>query len=244
MYLGKNSPMQFGTTFYRTAAVCSVLSAATTLGLIFLPNFFAPIDGFEGRMARVHDPAYVLRSWVYFVHPFLVLMAGLAIATRLRTLAAAFAAVGLLGFVLWGFTEAAQQTMTLFAFDKWRVAFATADEATRADIRRLTMMYDGLWDGMYFLILVGFAIGNSCLGYVLARLPGLPRVVGGIMFAAVLLTLAYMMQELGWFSIPEPLASWSYPAIQPLGRVLIGVWLWRVSDETVPLWRPDTHPPA
>jgi hypothetical protein len=230
--------MRFGLTFYRTAAICSVLSAVTTLGLIFLPDLFAPAEGFEGRMARVHDPAYVLRAWVYFIHPFLVMMAGLAIAMRIRSLAAAFAVVGLLGFVLWGFTEAAQQTMTLFAFDKWRVAFSTADEATRAEIRTLTMMYDGLWDGMYFLILAGFSIGNFCLGLVLLHLPGLSRVVGGFMFAAVLLTLTLMAREIGWFSLPEPLATWSYPAIQPLGRVIIGVWLWRLSNEEAPLWRP------
>lgn len=167
--------MHFGPTFYRTAAICSVLSAVTTLGLIFLPNFFTPVDGFEERMARVHDPAYTLRAWIYFIHPFLVLMAGIAIAMRIRTLAAAFAVVGLLGFMLWSFTEAAQQTLTLFAFDRWREAFATADEAARADIRTLTMMYDGLWDGMYFLILVAFAIGNFCLGVVLFHLPGLAK---------------------------------------------------------------------
>jgi hypothetical protein len=236
--LGNNPRMHFGPTFYRTAAICSVLSAVTTLGLIFLPDFFAPAEGFEGRMARVHDPAYVLRAWIYFIHPFLVMMAGLAIAMRIRSLAAAFAVVGVLGFVLWGFTEAAQQTMTLFAFDKWRVAFATADEATRAEIRTLTMMYDGLWDGMYFLILVGFSIGNFCLGLVLLHLPGLSRVVGGFMFAAVLLTLTLIAREIGWFSLPEPLATWSYPAIQPLGRVLIGVWLWRMANEEAPLWRP------
>lgn len=227
--------MQFGPTFYRTAAICSVLSAVTTLGLIFLPHFFAPVDGFEARMARVHDPAYVLRSWVYFIHPFLALMAGIAIAARIRTLATAFAVVGLLGFILWGFTEAAQQAMTLFAFDKWRVAFATADAATRAEIRTLAKLYDGLWDGMYFLILVAFVIGNSCLGAVLAHLPGVARAAGACMLAAVLLTLTLITRELGWFSLPEPLASWSYPAIQPLGRVLIGVWLWRTADESVPL---------
>jgi len=230
--------MHFGPTFYRTAAIFSVLSAITTLGLIFLPNFFAPVDGFEGRMGRVHDPVYTLRAWIYFIHPFLVMMAGLAIAMRVRFIAASFAVVGLMGFVLWGFTEAAQQTMTLFAFDKWRVAFAAADAATRAEIRTLTTMYDGLWDGMYFLILVGFAIGNFCLSIVLFHLPGLSRVVGCFMFAAVLLTLTLIAREIGWFSLPEPLATWSYPAIQPLGRVLIGVWLWKMSNEAEPLWRP------
>lgn len=39
----------------------------------------------------------------------------------------------------------------LFAFDKWRAAYATADEMMRAQIRTNTLMYDGLWDAMYFL---------------------------------------------------------------------------------------------
>ncbi len=227
--------MKFGHRFYRTAAVCSVLSAVTTLLLIFLPGFFAAADGFEGRMARVYDPVYQLRSWVYLVHPFIVLMAALAVAVRLRGHRPALAVVGLLAMVLWAFTEAAQQGLTLFAFDKWRVAFATADAAMRAQIQTLTMMYDGLWDGMYFVLLIGFAIGNLCLGIALLRFPGLARVVGAFFIAAFLLTFSIIAGELRWFALPDPLASWSYPAIQPLGRTLIGVWLWRVADESVPL---------
>lgn len=229
--------MMFGVKFYQTAAVCSVLSALTTLLLIFLPYFFASADAFEARMARVHDPAYMVRSWVYFVHPFLVLMVALAVALRIRNFRPGLAVVGLLAFILWGFTEAAQQGMTLFAFDKWRVAFASADDATRSQIRTLTMMYDGLWDGMYFLLLVAFAIANLCFGLVFLRLDGLGRVVGIFFVAASGLTLSLIWRELGWGSVPEPLASWSYPAIQPLGRTLIGVWLWRMADESIPLRR-------
>jgi len=35
--------------------------------------------------------------------------------------------------------------------------------------------------------------------------------------------------------LPESIAPWLYPAIQPLGRVLIGAWLWRAADENGPL---------
>jgi hypothetical protein len=34
--------MRFSINFYRAAAVCSVITAVTTLMLIFLPGFFAP----------------------------------------------------------------------------------------------------------------------------------------------------------------------------------------------------------
>lgn len=223
--------LRFHPSFYKSAAVCSVLSAVTTLGLIFLPRFFVPGEGFEARMARVHDPTYVLYSWVYLVHPFLTFTAALAVAMRIRTLAAAPALIGLLGLALWAFTEAGQQTLTLFTFNKWRGAYATADELTRAQIHTNTMVYDGLWDAMYFLLLIGFTIGNTCLGVVLVRGQGLTRVVGYFFFAAVALTLTYVARELELPPVPELLETWAYPAIQPLGRTLIGVWLWRAATE-------------
>jgi hypothetical protein len=227
--------MHFTPTFYRAAAVCSILSAVTTLLLIFLPQFFLPVDGFDDRMHRVYEPAYVLRAWDYLIHPFLVLMAALGVAMRIRKEASAAAVIGLLGFVLWGFTEAGQQTLTLFAFDKWRVAYATADELVRSQIRVNAAMYDGLWDAMYMLLMIGFSIGNTSFGVAFLRKgEGLTRVIAYFYFAAVVLTLSYMSGEIQGPTLPE---TFIYPAIQPLGRTLIGVWLWRMADETRPWTR-------
>lgn len=222
--------------FYRSVAVCSILSAITTLGLIYLPEFYQPVEGFEGRMRRVDDPAYALRSWVYLVHPFLTFAAALGVGLRIRVLRSAAAVIGIAGFALWASNEALQQTLTLFAFDKWRAAYFAADEATRAIIRSNTAMYDGLWDAFYFLLLVGFSIGNTALGVGLLRAGrGVTRVVGFFFLGAVAITLPIITGELQWWSMPEPLASWSYPAIQPLGRTLIGLWLWSAADEAAAL---------
>jgi hypothetical protein len=224
--------MHFGPSFYRTAAICSIVSALTTLGLIFLPYLFSPVEGFDGRMNRINEPAYVLRSWIYLVHPFLCGAAALAVAMRLRTLASASAVVGLLGFLLWAGTEAGQQAMTLFTMDKWRAAWATADELTRAQIRANVLMYDGLWDAKYFLLLIAFAIGNLCFGLAMVKRHGLTRVVGGFLLAAAALTMVWnMLPEVGGPRLPESIEPWLYPAIQPLGRTLLGVWLWRAADE-------------
>ena len=213
--------------------MCSGLSAVTTLLLIFLPSFYLPAEGFEGRMARVHDPAYVLRSWVYLVHPFLVLMAALGVALRMRLVAPGPVLVGSLGFLLWAFSEAAQQTLTLFAFDRWRVAYPSADEVLRTQIRMQVAVYDGLWDALFVLLLIGFAIGNLLFGVVLWREDGLSRLVGGFFLAACLLTLSILAGEVLGFTLPGPLAAWAYPAIQPLGRTLIGAWLWRAAEVRV-----------
>ena len=221
--------MQVDPRFFRVAAVCSVLSAVTTLLLIFLPDFFAPVQDFAGRMHRVHEGAYQMRAWVYLVHPFLVFTAALGLALAVRQRAPVLALVGLLGFALWAFTEAGQQTLTLFAFDRWRLAWDAADEATRQVIRANTAFYDGLWDAMYMLLLIGFTIGNVCLGCALWGEAGLARGLSGFLWTAALLTVVLFVGELGVHFVPDPVLKWSYPAIQPLGRALIGVWLWRFS---------------
>ena len=227
--------MTLSPAFYRTAAVCSWASVITTLGLIFLPRLFAPIDGFEGRMGRVHDDWYQVRAWIYLVHPFLTGTAALAICTRLRTTSPAAALVGAAGFSIWALTEAAQQCFTLFAFDAWRKAYTAGDLAIRAQMPTLTTLYDEVWDAMYVLLLIGFVIGNTALGLVFVRRRGLTRVVGAFFLCAVVLTFFYLLPELGIPASLGPLDPWIYPATQPLARLLIGVWLWKSADESMAL---------
>ena len=117
------------------------------------------------------------------------------------------------------------------AFDRWRQAWLVADEAARSALRLQIGVYDGLWDAMYFLLLIGFFIGNTCYATVLLRRRGLSSVIGGFYLAAAVLTLQIFTVELGAPGLPEPWAGWVYPAVQPSGRVLIGVWLWGWADE-------------
>ncbi len=154
--------MYFTPSFYRVAAICSVASAVTTLGIIFLPQTFAPALDFAGRMARVNDPFYRVYAWVYLVHPFLTLAAALAVAMRLRREAASLVIPGLLAFLLWGATEAGQQVLTVMAFNPWRLAWLAGDPAVRATMETRTAVYDGVWNAMYFLILIAFWSQTSC----------------------------------------------------------------------------------
>ena len=230
--------MRFTPAFYRFAAILSVASAVTTLGLIFLPGMMAPADDFAARMARVNDPVYRLYAWVYFAHPLLVVTAALAVAMRLRREAASLVVPGLLAFLLWGSTEAAQQALSLFAFNPWRIAWLAGDPAVRATMEARTAMYDGLWNAMYFLLIVGFFIANALYAVAMWRRGGLSRVVGAFYAAAAGLTLQIIVVEVGGAQLlPDALDFWLYPLIQPLARTLIGVWLWRHADEGSALTR-------
>ena len=224
--------MRLTPAFYRVAALCSIASALTTLVLIFLPGMLPAAADFAARMARVNDPLYQLYAWVYFTHPFLVVTAALAVAMRLRREAASLVIPGLLAFLLWGATEAGQQALTLFAFNSWRIAWLAGDPAVRATMEARTAMYDGTWNAMYFLLIVGFFIANTLYAVAMWRRGGLSRVVGGFYAAAAALTLQIIVVEVGGAQLlPDAVDFWLYPLIQPLARTLIGVWLWRHADE-------------
>jgi hypothetical protein len=229
--------MVFPPRFYQAAALCSVLSAVTTLLLIFLPYFYAPGGTFELRMARVNDPAYAVRSWDYLIHPFLTMMAALGVAARLRRTAAGLVVPGLLCFLLWGVIEASQQALTLAAFDRWRHAYLAGDEAVRSTMVLRTALYDSAWDAMYFLLLIAFMIGNILYAAAMWRGSTLSRTLSVLYAAAALLTLTILAGELGGPSLPPLIEAWVYPLTQPLARVLIGVWLWRHADESLQLPR-------
>jgi hypothetical protein len=227
---------RFPPNFYRAAGIASILSAVTTLGLIFLPEFFADHpEGLAGRMQRVTDPAYQLRAWTYLIHPFLAFTAALGVGLAMRRVAPALALAGVLGFFLWAFTEAGQQSLTLFAFDDWRRAWLAGDAAVRATMELRAAIYDGLWEASYSLLLFGIIIGSGFFAAILLRLPDtLSRVVGGFYALAALQSILLKSGELGGPVLPEALAYWIYPATQPLARVLIGVWLLRVARQGEP----------
>jgi len=219
--------VQFPVSFYRSAAVCSWISALTTCLLMFLPYLMVSAEGFEGRMQRVMDPAYVLRAWAYLLHPFVTGFAALAVAMRLRRLAPAIVIPGVIAFLLWAATEAAQQAVTLQMFDTWRSAYLAGDAAVRSTMELRTAIYDDLWDALYFLLLIAFFIANVLYGIAMWRGKYLSKALSVGYFCAAALTATLISVEAGGPGLPAAIEAWIEPAVQPLARALIGVWLWR-----------------
>ena len=227
--------MRFSPTFYKAAAICSFASAITTLMLIFLPRVYGPATSFDHRLELVAHPMWQLRAWAYLVHPFLVLTAALGVAAALRRSATAAVVSGFLGFLLWAFTEAGQQTLTLLAFRRWAAEYRTADAAVRETLRAQIGVYDAVWDAMFLLLLIGFLAGNVLYAIATARGDRLTRTLSVFYIGAALLTLAIISGELGGPALPPLLSTWLYPLLQPAARATIGIWLWRASsadDET------------
>jgi hypothetical protein len=223
--------MHFSQKFYRVAAICSFISAITTLCLIFLPKIYGSATSVEDRIALVQNPLWQLRAWAYLIHPFMTLTAAFGVAAALRRVAASLVFPGFLGFLLWGFTEAGQQCVTFALFRRWANQYAAADGATREMLRGNIIFYDALWDAMFLLLLLGFLAGNILYAIATLRRRGLARVLGLFYVGAAFITLDVIMGELHGPTMPTVLSAWLYPLLQPAARTLIGVWLWQQRDD-------------
>jgi hypothetical protein len=222
--------MIFSTRFYRTTAICSFISAGTTLCLIFFPKFYGPAGSFDERVALIHQPLYQLRAWIYLLHPFVTLAAALGVATALRRIAAGPMIAGFLGFLLWAFTEAGQQAFALTVYHRWAAAYPQADAAGQEILRLQIASYDLVWDAMFLLLLLGFLVGNTLYACATIRGQGLTRIIGMFYFGAAFLTLFEISRELGGPTLPPLLETWLYPLLQPAARFTIGLWLWHARD--------------
>ncbi|MEM6907736.1 MAG: hypothetical protein AAF494_03565 [Pseudomonadota bacterium] len=214
--------------FFRVAAIGSILSVASTLILIFAPRYYPAMDDFAARMELVNHLAYQLRAWTYLVHPFLVMTAASGLVAAVWQRERVLAILGLTGFGLWAATEAAQQCLTLFAYDRWRVQWLAGDPVILATMELRAAIYSSLWDAAYVLLIIGFFIGNLALAWAFWKGEGFDRIVAISLALAAILTLLIIVTEFGGPALlPAALAPLVYPAIQPAGRFVIGLWLWR-----------------
>jgi hypothetical protein len=225
----------FGPRFFRVVAVCSVISAVTTLGLIFLPRLYAPANTFEENLARASNVFYTLRLWVYLMHPVFVVAAALGVAVAKLPARAGMLVPGFLGFFVWGFTEMLQQSLSLVANHyAWRAKYFAADELTRSMIRTQMFGFDAIWDALYVLLLIGFIIGNSLYGLALWKQSRFETLLASLFFAAALLSVFNFLGAFGIATSTDPVLEIVYPLLQPAARTLIGVWLWRQAPRLTP----------
>lgn len=215
-------------TSLRVAAGFAVLSAVTTFLLWLLPRLYPSPDTFEAAVRLHQNPYYMARLWVNFVHIFFALIAYGAAAWVLYRAAPALAGFGYLWFVLWGFTELLGVTVNIFAVNRtWRPAFADAAPELQASLRTNIAGFAAVWDAMFFLLLVAFLLGTTCLGLAALRGDRLGRWVGGLFLLAAPLTLGIMIGGYTQVHVFDPAMEAVYPVLQPVSRALLGYWLWR-----------------
>jgi hypothetical protein len=225
---GLNSvSMPVGRRFIQFAGICFVISAVTTLGLIFLPRFFPETSDAASRARLILDPAFTMRRYVALFHPLIVLTGALGVLAVRFEAAAGSAVPGFVFYVMWAMTEGIQQALTLVALDwTWRPQYlAAATEAERAVLQQHMDGLDALSDGLFFFLLIAFILANAL--YALAMWGGssLQHVVALAFGISTALGIISLLTSYGGAIVSPGLMAVAYPALGPAGRLLTGIWL-------------------
>jgi len=214
-------------SFYRVAGICALLSGLTTFAVHLIPLAWRGATTFDQQVALRLNPLYVARLWIVYLHLSLVVVSMLGIALRKLRTSPGPALLGLIGYLLFAFTESARVSLSLFAVNgSWRELYATSsDEATRAAMRTLLLGWPGINDALFVLFMLGFAFGNLSYAIATWRSEGIEKAIS----VALLIWAMIGAYEIAQFASREsrlwPLPEWLSYTFQPAVRFLIGVWL-------------------
>jgi hypothetical protein len=221
------SSITAGSPFLRMAALCWMVSSLTTLCLIFLPYFYAPVDG--DPVGRFLDPVYMARVWVALVHPLIVLVGAVGVAAVRLGAAPGWAAGGFVFFLLWAGVEAVQQGLTLVTLNwTWRAEYLhSVDAAARDRLGGWITAFDGVSDGLFFVLLIAFVVANVFFAVAVWGGPPIQRLVAAGFALASALGVISALTSFGPGVLPDAVMAVLYPLVQPPARMLTGIWLWR-----------------
>jgi hypothetical protein len=217
-----------GPGFLRVAAACWAVSALTTLGLIFLPYFYLPLDGADPAR-RLLDPIYMTRVGVALVHPLIVLVGVLGVVAARLAVAPGWAVAGGVFFLVWAAVEAVQQALTLVTLNwTWRAEYLhAADPIARERLGAWITAFDGISDGLFFVLLIAFVIANLFFALAVWDRPLVQRLVAIGFLVAAGLGVISALTSFGAGVLPDAVMAVLYPLLQPPARLLTGVWIWR-----------------
>ncbi len=204
-------------------------SSVTTLCLIFLPRLVPEAPDLASQAALLHEPAYITRVWVALFHPLIVLVGALGVLLARFSKSPGALSCGFVFFLLWAGTEGIQQSLVLVALNwTWRAAYAaSADFSLESHIRG----FEAVSDGLFFFLVIAFILANLCYCLGVWDRGALTRTISVFFALAAGLGLVSLLTSFGRGVLPESVIVFAYPTIQPAGRFLTGIWLWRQGEK-------------
>jgi hypothetical protein len=220
--------------FTKIAAICTLLTALTTVCIHWLPGAWSDVTTFEQRAELRNNTTYLAYLWIAIVHCFLVVISMYAIKLYREKATPALVSLGFVAFVGFAFTELLRTSINIFAVNRgWRAGYAGAtDEAARETFREAITVLGGVNDAFFFIFFTCFTLGTLCYGLSLARSSGWSQKIGWMMILWAALNIPGLINTVTGGDHFGSLFSWVGPYFQPLARAAIGVWMWNLkSDE-------------
>ncbi len=215
--------------FTKFAAICSLLTVITTLGIhLFFPD---PPGDFEERVKLYKDSTYLLNRWWVIAHCLLVMVAMWGFALLQFKKSPGFAGLGFIFIAVFAIAEITRQMYVLFYMNELRQQYDLATDAVLKESIKTALTQSGLLGAPLFgLFILAFGLGNLFFGLSLLPEKGFSKI----------LAMLLVVWSLGSFMALGN-SFWNNPAVnrfiehfnysfQPLMRLLIAAWLWKQSS--------------
>jgi hypothetical protein len=225
--------MMISKSFFRFAALCTLITAFTTMVVHAVPNLFSEYDTFVKRVDLRNNSTYMTRFWIVLLHCALVVISMYAVGIRKLKEAPVLILLGFLCFVLFAFTEWLRTTVAIFGLNRnWRSSYANAsEEAAKQFWENYINAFGGINDALFFLFFTCFIAGCICYGFAYFTQAGSDRKIALLFFIWAALGIPAWIDEI-FLTSAGSYFSWSW-YYQSAARAVLGVWLWKTADE----WR-------
>lgn len=215
----------------KVAAICALITVATTLIVHVLPWLWADVDTFEEQLALPRNSIYMARLWIVLIHCILVVISMFGIAALKFRDSPALIGLGFLSFVVFAFSEMLRTSLVLFALNrKWRVGYGEANnDATRASWRATIEAFGGVNDALFFVFYLAFLLGILCCGLAFLGSRGFDGKLGWLFLVWSILSVPALIDTVTGRDSLDTYFGWVGPFFLPLARAVVGIWLWNKS---------------
>lgn len=216
--------------FIRFAAICCFISVITTLGIhAYFPD---PPADFEQRILLFRNKTYLLNRWWVIIHCLLVIVSMWGFALLQMKRRPGTTGLGFLFFCVFAIAEITRQMIVLFYTNGLRQQYyTTIDPEIKQDLKIQLMNSGMLGAPLFGLFILMFALGCLCYGLSLVRSRGFSWLIAILLLiAAIVNFMAFANHFWNIDVFNQFIEPYNY-TITPTLRALIGIWLWKKSNE-------------
>jgi hypothetical protein len=226
-------PERVSPAFIRVASICAILTALTTVAVHWLPDLWGNLTTFESRVLLRHNVIYLGRFWIVLLHCVLVVISMAVIPLLVNGTSRVIAMFGFGCYVMFAFVEMLRTSLSIFAVNRaWRAGYETSpNEMQRRAFHAALDTFGGVNDALFFLFFLAFTVALFCYGFALLSTSGMDKGLAILFLLWGILNLPGLFGTIiGNESIGAPF-DWVGRYFQPVTRLLIGLWLWRVGTQ-------------
>lgn len=224
--------MKFSNKFFRTVAVCAIITGVLFVVYWLLQFGYTAPKSAEQAIALIGNALFTWVQWIDFIVAFFVIVALWGVAGKRFSASTGLVGTGFIFFIIYFIPALILSSMSIFTFNYgWaRSYIKETDEAVKSMLMTNMSGFFHWFPAFIFVALIGYLVGSFLYGMATWKGAGIEKLVSIFFF---IVFIGHLLWAIGFYGSLDWLASimeWILLPIVAIQMFLIGAWLWK--DET------------